>query len=85
MSRTTIGVDQLAGELGSSSEWVRRQCRAGRFPHHRIARQLRFTDEDVTAILANLAVPVSPATVPSPVVEVPAPAARRRRYAVYPR
>ena len=78
-------VDQVAAELGASAEWVRRQCRAGRFPHHRIAGRLRFTDEDLAAILAAMAVPV----ITPPVLELvdtpPAPALSRRRYAVYPR
>jgi hypothetical protein len=78
-----LRVADIAAELGVSEEWVRRQCRAGRFPHHRIAGRLRFTGEDVAAILADMAVPARPArpvSVPSdrPVRVV------NRRYAVYP-
>lgn len=82
MSTRTLGVDQVAAELGVSEEWVRRQCRAGRFPHHRIARRLRFTDADLAAILAVMAVPQRPALVSVP-SEMPARAVNRR-YAVYP-
>jgi hypothetical protein len=85
MNTHTVGVEQVAGELGVSEEWVRRQCRAGRFPHHRIARRLRFTDADLAAILAVMAVPVTQlVTGPGGPVETPA-APARRRYAVYPR
>jgi Helix-turn-helix domain len=84
MSTRTMGVDQVAAELGASEEWVRRQCRAGRFPHHRIARRLRFTDEDLAAILAVMAVPVI--TPPElELVDAPPAPSSRRRYAVYPR
>jgi len=76
-------VNQLARELGASAEWVRRQCRAGRFPHHRIARRLRFTDDDVAAILADLAVPAAPPVTAPPTGDVP-PRPAVRRYAVYP-
>jgi hypothetical protein len=76
-------VDQVAAELGVSAEWVRRQCRAGRFPHHRIAGRLRFTDEDLAAILADLAVPAITPPVLG-LVDTP-PTLSRRRYAVYPR
>jgi hypothetical protein len=84
MSTRTIGVEQIADELGVSEEWVRRQCRAGRFPHHRIARRLRFTDADLAAILAVMAVPVTPLVTGPGGPETPA-APARRRYAVYPR
>lgn len=81
MSVHTMGVDQVARELGASQEWVRRQCRAGRFPHHRIARRLRFTDADLAAILDEMAVPAQqPLSVPA---DMPAPTVSRR-YAVYP-
>jgi predicted DNA-binding transcriptional regulator AlpA len=83
MTTRLRGVPDVATELGASEEWVRRQCRAGRFPHHRIARRLRFTDADVAAILADMAVPARPA----PLVSVPGDMPARvvnRRYAVYP-
>lgn len=81
MNTRTMGVDQVAAELGASAEWVRRQCRASRFPHHRIARRLRFTDADLAAILAVMAVPVAPPGAPA---DEPPAALATRRYAVYP-
>lgn len=77
MIATTISVAELAETLGKSGEWVARQCRAGRFPHHKIGARTRFTEEDVAAILADTAKPATP----------PAPAPARpavRRYASYP-
>lgn len=80
---TPRSVDQVAAELGVSAEWVRRQCRAGRFPHHRIARRLRFTDADLAAILAIMAVPVTPQTELSARADMPVRPVTRR-YATYP-
>jgi len=74
---STVGVDELADDLGVGAEWVRQQCRAGRFPHHLIGRRLRFTEQDVAEILAETAKPATPpaATPARPAV---------RRYASYP-
>jgi excisionase family DNA binding protein len=76
-------VPDVAAELGVSEEWIRRQVRAGRFPHYRIAQQIRFTDADVDAIIAALAVPVAPQPDP-PAAGPPPPRRVNRRYAVYP-
>jgi Helix-turn-helix domain len=76
---STHGVDHVARELGTSAEWVRRQCRAGRFPHHLIARHLRFTDDDLATILELMAVPASPRP-----TEPAGPPPVSRRYAVFP-
>jgi excisionase family DNA binding protein len=77
------GVPDVAAELGVSEEWVRRQCRAGRFPHYRVARQIRFTEADIASFVAEMAVPVTKQPGPPP-AEPPLPRRVNRRYAVYP-
>jgi len=76
-------VPQVAAELGVSEEWIRRQVRAGRFPHYRIAQHIRFTEADIASIVAEMAVPVKNQPVPLP-AEPPPPRRVNRRYAVYP-
>jgi excisionase family DNA binding protein len=68
-TRLAHGVPELAAELGVSDEWVRQQCRDGRFPHHRVGRRIRFSDEDLAAIVADMAVPA--ATRPRPATQPP--------------
>lgn len=76
MTATTIGSAELAEALGARPEWIRQQCHDGRFPHHLIAGRLRFTPDDVEAILQLTARPVAAAATPArPAV---------RRYASYP-
>jgi excisionase family DNA binding protein len=76
-------VPDVAAELGVSEEWVRRQVRAGRFPHYRIAQQIRFSDEDLAVIVADMARPATPQPAQPPAEPKPARTVNRR-YAVYP-
>jgi hypothetical protein len=41
----------LGEELGFSAEWVRDQCRKQGWPHQRYNGRIRFTPEQVEAIL----------------------------------
>lgn len=47
----TYSVDELAESLACTSRWLTEQVRANKFPAHKVARQWRFTDQDVAAIL----------------------------------
>jgi hypothetical protein len=42
----------LAELLGVSLSWVHKKCAARAIPHCRVARQIRFAEEHVRAILA---------------------------------
>lgn len=43
---------ELATRLGKSADYWLREARAKRIPHRRLGRHIRFTEADVTAILA---------------------------------
>lgn len=47
-----LTADELAALLRVSVPWIYRECRAGRMPHTRVARQIRFTEDHVRQILA---------------------------------
>lgn len=54
MSFETHSPQEVADMFGTKSDrWLRRGVQAGRFPHLRVCRQIRFTDEHV-AFIANL-------------------------------
>ncbi len=46
------GPDDLAQRLDVPREWVMRRVRTGEFPHLRLGRYVRFTDEHVRQIEA---------------------------------
>jgi hypothetical protein len=48
---TLTDVKGLADRFGFSPEWVRDQCRKHGWPHSRFGRNIRFTPEQVAAIL----------------------------------
>jgi excisionase family DNA binding protein len=48
---------ELAAKLSVSTDTVRRMCNAGRWPHTRIGRLYRFTEEHYQAIIEP---PVAP-------------------------
>lgn len=56
-------VAELAALWGTGEDWLRRGAAARTLPHHRIAREIRFTEQDAAEILASLA--VKPAHTPT--------------------
>jgi hypothetical protein len=46
-----IDAKALGDRLGFTAEWVRDQCRKQGWPHQRFNRNIRFTPEQVEAIL----------------------------------
>jgi hypothetical protein len=54
----------LAEKFGRSREWVQAQCRGG-WPHMKVGKSYRFTDEQVAQIEAMLT-PAAPAAAPAP-------------------
>ncbi|MFS0717586.1 helix-turn-helix domain-containing protein [Arthrobacter sp. 1P04PC] len=44
---------ELAARLNVSTDTVRRKCTAGQWPHTRIGRLYRFTEEHYQAIIAT--------------------------------
>lgn len=48
----TYTYDETARKLGISERTLRRLVTDGRIPHHRFGRLVRFTDGDITEILA---------------------------------
>jgi hypothetical protein len=49
-------VAELAALWGTGEDWLRKGAAARRLPHHRVAREIRFTEADAAEILAGLAV-----------------------------
>lgn len=52
ISTSTISPDELADRIGKSGDYWTKAARAKRVPHRRLGRSIRFTEDDVTAILA---------------------------------
>lgn len=48
---------ELAAKLNVSTDTVRRMCTAGKWPHARIGRLYRFTEEHYQTIIATPAAP----------------------------
>lgn len=48
----TLTPADLASRLGKSPDYWLREARAKRVPHRRIGRDIRFTEDDVDAILS---------------------------------
>lgn len=46
----THTADDLADRYGKSREYVQQQCRAGKWPHLKVGRSYRFTDQHVAQI-----------------------------------
>jgi hypothetical protein len=53
------GLAEVAADIGSTERWLAERVRSGRFPAHRVGRQLRFTDEDVAEIIRLCAIPAA--------------------------
>ncbi len=52
MTDVWLTLREAADRLGVSYEWLRLQALTHKVPHRRIARQYRFTDDDIAAIKA---------------------------------
>lgn len=63
-----ITAEEMADHLRVSLTTVYRECRARRWPHVKVARQIRFTPEQTAEIEALLT--VGPATKPARVVSL---------------
>ena len=48
-----LTASELAARLKVSADTVRRMCHAGKWPHSRIGRQFRFTEEHYQTIIAT--------------------------------
>jgi hypothetical protein len=69
----TYSVDEVVEMFGGRSDsWLREGVRQRKFPHLRVGRSPRFTDEHVAAIKQALEVPVaeSPAEQPTDGVDL---------------
>ncbi|QOC89848.1 hypothetical protein [Micromonospora craniellae] len=51
--------EDLARLWKTGEDWLRKGVSARKYPHHRVAGQIRFTRADAAAILASLAVGVA--------------------------
>lgn len=71
---TLLTPADLATRLGKSADYWAREARAKRVAHHRIGRDIRFTEDDVAAIIAAAAVRVN-----DPLADAPPRAGRRRK------
>lgn len=71
--------DEAAAALGGgiTATWLRRACRERRIPHTRMSdRVIRFTEDDIRAIIAQYR--VEPVEAPPVKSSTPAPSRRRR-------
>ncbi|CAH0232170.1 hypothetical protein SRABI26_02677 [Arthrobacter sp. Bi26] len=59
---TLMSAGDLAAKLDVSVETVHRMCRARKWPHSKIGRLYRFTDEHYQIITATPAAPLKPRT-----------------------
>lgn len=48
-----LEADDIASYLGMRTDWVYREVRAGRLPHIRLGRAVRFRQESIDAWLAS--------------------------------
>jgi excisionase family DNA binding protein len=55
--KTLMTTAELAAKLNVSTDTVRRMCNAGKWPHTRIGRLYRFTEEHYQTIIATPAAP----------------------------
>lgn len=55
-ANATISDQEAADRLGVSAVTVQQKCRAKEWPHRRIGRAYRFTEDDIASILALTAV-----------------------------
>lgn len=53
---TVLTVEDMAARLGHSADWWQRRAAAKTVPHHRDGRRVWFTEDDITAYLAQTAV-----------------------------
>jgi excisionase family DNA binding protein len=50
----TLTVEDIAARLGCTVWWVKKQCRAGQFPHFRIGGAIRFSEDQFAEIMRGL-------------------------------
>lgn len=73
MNERTLTDDEMAERYGKGRWFVQTECRAGRWPHLRVGRSFRFTEEQVASIDALLEVkPKAKPVADAPVVSVKA-------------
>lgn len=73
----TITPAELADDLRMSPEWVRDRANRREFPHLRVGRYIRFTDEHVAQIKEQLEQEAAPKT---PVYGLTSRSRRRRTH-----
>lgn len=56
----SMSLSEAAGKIPCTERWLADNLRAGKFPGHKIARQWRLTDDDVTTILEICSVNPAP-------------------------
>jgi excisionase family DNA binding protein len=49
-------VQQVATMTGMSVDWLWKQCRTNKIPHHKLGSKYRFTADDLKALAAQSAV-----------------------------
>ena len=49
-----LTADEVAGRLGMSRDWVYAEVRAGRMPHVRLGRYVRFRESSITEWVREL-------------------------------
>lgn len=59
---TLMSAADLAAKLGVTTETVHRMCRAHKWPHSKIGRLYRFTEDHYRTITATPAAPQKPRT-----------------------
>ncbi len=57
----THTLNEAADQIGVSYDWLRRAARAGKVPHRRFGRLVKFTDDDIAAIIHNASTATEPA------------------------
>jgi excisionase family DNA binding protein len=62
MATRLFTAKEVGRRLGVPETKVRAEARAGRFPHHKIGRYRRFSDDQVDAYLALTRVETDPVT-----------------------
>ena len=60
MNTAVMTYEQAAAQLGMSVAWLRKQVAADLVPHTRLGRAVRFTAEQLAAILSSRAVEPPP-------------------------
>lgn len=48
-----LTADEAAAETGLPVDWLYRQARRGKIPHHRLGRKVRFTESDLVQLVQD--------------------------------